>query len=313
MKRFIPTIVLVVVCIGAFWYASTQSFFKKKDEETASKPLVAVKSDDVTGVKIKEGGLEFQKKDGQWAMVKPSVYPLESNAVEGWLAGFTSLTHDGEVEANPADLSVFGLKDPAKEYEVTLADGSVKTVQIGSPLPIAGHFYAKLKDAPAVYKLPEQEATSLAKDAFGFMNKTPVKMTYNEVSGLQVDWKGASKSIVKSEPAKTASESAWKLGDQELKGSDAETMLDKLLLMTTAVPVRPASELKLDAAELKLTVKSTKDGTESTNAYAGKVDGDNVWIVKQGDAWAYAVPTATIQELFDAMKVPEAKPASESK
>lgn len=307
MKRFIPTIVLVVVLIGAFWYASSQSFFKKEEEEPLSKPLVTMKQEDIAGFKLKEEGLEFQKKDGKWTMVKPAAMPIETSTVDSWLASFTALKHDGEVDANPANLSAFGLSSPTKEFEVTLTDGSVKTVQIGSPLPIAGHFYTKLKDAPAVYKLAEQQITTLQKDLMSFMNKSPFKLNYLDVVGVELQWKGAKKSLVKSDKTKTFNDSAWTLDGQEVKAGDIEPAVDKLLFAVTDQLVRPASEVKLDTAEFKLEIKFSKEGKESADVYAGKLENGYVWIAKQGEAWAYAVPDSEVQVIFDAYKKPQAK------
>ncbi|MBD2863690.1 DUF4340 domain-containing protein [Paenibacillus oceani] len=307
MKRFIPTIVLLVVLIGAFWYASSQSFFKKEEEEPVSKPLVTMKQEDIAGFKLKEEGLEFEKKDGKWTMVKPAAMPVETSTVESWLGSFTALKHDGEVEANPSDLSVFGLSSPTKEFEVTLNDGTVKTVQIGSPLPIAGHFYTKLKDSPAIYKLADQQITTLQKDLMSFMNKSPFKLNYLDVVGVELQWKGAKKSVVKTDKTKSFNESAWTLDGKEVKAGDVEPAIDKLLFAVTDQLVRPASELKLDTAELKLEIKFSKEGKESSDVYAGKLDNGLVWIVKQGDSWAYALAETDVQVIFDAYKKTEAK------
>ncbi|GAA3412693.1 DUF4340 domain-containing protein [Paenibacillus hodogayensis] len=306
MKRFIPTIILVVVCIGAFWYASSQSFFKKEDDAAKPKPLVAVKQTDITGIQIKQGGVELQKKDGKWTMSKPAAYPTNAYSGDSWAGAFIALTQDDEIEANASDLSKYGLSAPEQEFAVTLADGSVKTVQIGASLPIAGHRYAKLKEAPSVYRVPEDQITALQKDVAEFVDKSPFQMTYNEVSNIQMDWKGASKTLQKVDVAKTSTESAWKLGDKELKGSDVEPILDKMLLMNSDEMLKAASEVKLDGPEMKLALKSSKDGKETASVYVGKIDGEQIWLAQQGGMWAYSIPVATIQELFDKIKVPEA-------
>lgn len=307
MKRFIPTIILVVVCIGAFWYASSQSFFKKEDDASKPKPVVAVKQDDITGIRIKQGGVEMQKKDGKWALTKPAAYPTNAYSGDSWTGAFVALTQDSEIDANPSDLSKYGLSSPEQEFAVTLADGSAKTLQIGSPLPIAGHHYAKLKEAPAVFRVADDQIKGLQKDVVEFVDKSPFQMTYNEVSGVQMEWKGAAKTLQKVDVAKSSNESAWKLGDKELKGTDVEPILDKMLLMSSDQMVKAVSEIKMDAPELKLTLKSSKDGKETTSTYLGKVDGEQIWIALQSGPWAFSVPAASIQELFDKIKAPEAQ------
>lgn len=306
MKRFIPTIVLVVVCIGAFWYASSQSFFKKEDDADKPKPIVTVKQEDVAGIQIKQGGIELQKKDGKWAVTKPAAYPTNAYSGDSWAGAFIALTQDSEIDANPSDLSKYGLTSPAQEFGVTMTDGSSKTLQIGSALPIAGHSYAKLKDAPNVFRVSDEQIKTLQKDVSEFVDKSPFQMTYNEVSSVQMEWKGATKTLTKVDPAKTSTESAWKLGDKEMKGTDVEPILDKMLLMSSEQMVKAISEVKMDAPELKLQLKSTKDGKETTAAYVGKIEGEQIWIGLQSGPWVYSVPVATIQELFDRIKLPEA-------
>ncbi len=304
MKRFIPTIILVIICIGAFWYASSQSFFKEEEESTAAQPLAPIIPDEVTSIKLTAASetTELQRKDDQWTMTKPSALPLTAYAAESWLNAFAALTHEGEVDASPADLSGFGLTTPSQEYEVTLKNGSVKSIQIGAPLPISGYFYAKLKDSPAVYKVSDGGLQGLALAPIDFMQKLPVVAAYNDVLNVSVNWKGEGKTLTKSDPAKTANESAWKFGDKELAGTEATTFLDKVILMSTQELVKPSAEVKQDNPELKLKLTLKKDGTESTHTYIGTVDGESVWIVKQGDAWAYSIPQASVQEMFDALK-----------
>lgn len=306
MKRFIPTIILVVACIGAFWYASSQSFFKSEDDESKPKSLVTVKQDDITGIQIKQGGIELQKKDGKWALTKPAAYPTNAYSGDSWTGSFIALTQDDEIEENATDLSKYGLSNPEQEFSVTLADGSSKTVQIGLPLPIAGHHYAKLKDAPNVYRVADEQITALQKEVYDFVDRSPFQMTYNEVANIQMEWNGASKTLQKADPAKTSTESSWWFQGRELKGTDVEPILDKMLLMSSDEMVKAVSEIDRSAPEMKLVLKSVKEGKETTSTYLGNVEGDRIWIGLQEGPWAYAVPTTTIQELFDRIKPPEA-------
>ncbi|WP_127580258.1 DUF4340 domain-containing protein [Paenibacillus koleovorans] len=310
MKRFLPTIILVVLCIAGFIYASSQNFFKEEEEQTA-KALLAIKEEDVTSYRIKTAAdeVELQRKDAGWTMTKPSAMPLAPFEADGWLNGFISVTQEGVVDASPADLGKFGLASPTEEYEVTLKNGSKTTLQIGSPLPIYGYYYAKLKETAPVYKLPETSVRILQKTPLDFIQKMPINIGYNDLTGATVTWNGASKSLAKSDPAKTASESAWKLDGKEVTGTDATDYLDQILLFSTEELLKAASSLKLDAPELKLELKVKKDGKDSTETYTGKVDGESVWIVKQGDAWAYSIPKMTVEDMFDALVPPAPAPA----
>ncbi|CRF28992.1 Uncharacterised protein [Mycobacterium tuberculosis] len=64
----------------------------------------------------------------------------------------------------------------------------------------------------------------------------------------------------------------------------------------------------LDQPELRIEVRAAgTDGKEASTMYLGKVEGDNVWMAKQGGEWAFAIPAATIQELADKDKEPPAE------
>src|SRR5690606_24954548 len=156
-----------------------------------------------------------------------------------------------------------------------------------------------------VYKVSESWLQGSDLDTIDFMQKLPVVAGFNDVVSVTVNWNGAAKTVVKSDPTKTVGDSIWKFGDKDLEGSAASTFLDKVILMSTNELVKPSSDVKQDNPELKLELKLNKDGAESTNSYLGKVEGETVWIMKTGDAWAYAIPKTKVQEMFDSLKIDE--------
>src|SRR5690606_3494637 len=107
------------------------------------------------GIVIKQGNLALQKKDGEWSMSEPEAYPVSSYTGDSWVRSFAQLLQEGVLDENPTDLAPYGLSNPEQEFTLSVEDGSSITVQVGSPLPIVGHHYVKLKDAPAVYKVAD--------------------------------------------------------------------------------------------------------------------------------------------------------------
>lgn len=305
MKRFIPTIILVVLCIGAFWYASSQSFFKSEEEESAEKPLVTVQQSDITKFQIKHDGVALEKKDGKWAITQPAAYPTNAYSGDSWTGSLTSIKQDMEIEANPSSLAPFGLDKPQQEFEITLADGTVRTVQVGSSLPIAGHHYVKLKEEPAVYRVADDQIQPLQKDVSEFVDKSPFQMVYTDVSYVQMEWNGATKTLQKNDVSKSSTESAWTFEGKEMTGREVEPILDKMLLMSSDQMVRSMAEMNMSSPEMKIVLKSHKDGKETTATYIGKVAADRIWIGLQEGPWAFEVPLMSIQELFDRIKLPD--------
>ncbi|KEQ25329.1 DUF4340 domain-containing protein [Paenibacillus tyrfis] len=312
MKRLIPTLVLVLVCIGGFWYASSQDFFKEKKPEAPA--LVTVKKEDVASYTIKNGDtvIEMQQKDGKWAMTKPSPLPLNDYAPGAWVDSFNGAKKEKTVDANPTDLAQFGLDKPKQEFTVNLAGGTANTLSVGDKTAVQGFYYAKFNSSPEVFQLSESTVNALAKQQTDFMEKSPVKLNYEQVRSLTVDWKGQAWTITKTEPDKKSYEAVWKLGDKEFKGADASQFLDKMAFLTSEQPAKRTAEIKgLDKPELRMEIKeadASAGGKEGSSVYVGAVEGDNVWIAKQGGEWAFSIPAASIQELADLSKKEPAKP-----
>ncbi|WP_248929492.1 DUF4340 domain-containing protein [Paenibacillus hamazuiensis] len=298
MKRLWPTLVLVIICIAGFWYASSKDFFKDKSNEP--KMVFSIKKDDVASYSIQNGDsvVELQKKDGAWTMTKPSSLPLNSFGADSWIDTFSTTTKDKTVEDNAADLAKYGLDKPKQKFTLVLKDGSSKTINVGDPLPIQGYFYASASGSGEVFRIGEQQVNALNKQQLDFMEKSPIKVNYDQVTSLSVDWKGDKWSLSKTDASKKAYEADWKLGDKTVKGSDASQVLDKAVFMATEQLVKTAVP-KAGTPELRIEVKETDSGKDTVTTFTGWIEGDNVWVTKQGDFWSYAIPSQTIQELFD--------------
>ncbi|GIP41030.1 hypothetical protein J31TS4_43100 [Paenibacillus sp. J31TS4] len=312
MKKFLPTILLVLVCLGGYWYASSQNFFQEKQDD-AAKPLVQAQASDLQQVKIESacGTVELVKQGEAWQMTQPQPYPVNKYMVDSWLGAFSMLSYDTKVDEQPKDLAEFGLDKPMLQLEAKLADGTSKKVLVGNALPVAGSYYAKLDGDPAVYSISETALQSLGKQAVDFAEKNAVSVDYNKVKRLDVSWKGTAWSLTKKDAAKAAYESAWTLGEKELKAENGTIPLDKLTTLSSEELPKAAAQVKLDNPELKVEVKEGgADGAETASVYVGKVEGSVVWVAKQGGAWAYPVPMDAVQALADAKADAEAAEAA---
>ncbi|TDF93447.1 DUF4340 domain-containing protein [Paenibacillus piri] len=300
MKRLIPTLLLVIICIGGFWYASSKDFFKETKPPAAA--LVKVNKDEVASFTIKSTDMEIelQHKDGQWAMTKPSAIPLDGYSADNWVESFNSLSKEQTVDANPSDLAQFGLDKPGLQLTVNLKNGESHTVSLGNATAIQGFSYAMTNGSKEVFQLSDSQLQLLAKKQIEFMEKSPIKFDYDDVRSLSVDWKGQKWMLTKSDADKKSYESDWKLGEQVVKGADAGSYLDTLQFLATDQAAKPAGEIKLDAPELRIELKTVDASKkEQTAVYQGKVQQDFVWVVKEGSPWAYALPVTAIQELAD--------------
>ncbi|MCS7459880.1 DUF4340 domain-containing protein [Paenibacillus doosanensis] len=309
MRRLIPTLILVIICVGGFWYASSQDFFKEKKDTPP--PLAKVTKTDVASYTIKSGDteIELQQKDGKWTMTKPSAVPLNDYTANGWIDSFNLLSKEATIDAEGKDLAKFGLDKPQQQFTVKLNNGTEQTLSVGNAMLVQGFDYAMFSGSPEVFKLSDSQVKSLALAQMDFMEKSPIKLEYEQVRGVNVEWQGAKYTLTKTDTDKKSYEANWKLGDKEVKGADASPYLDKIQFLSTDQPAKPAGEVKIDAPELRIEVKSADtSGKETTTVYLGKVQQDNVWIAQQDGQWAYSLPVATVQELADKFKEPPEQP-----
>lgn len=310
MKRFIPTILLVVICIGGFWYASSKDFFQEKKDEPKS--LITLKQEDVQSIHVKkeEEQIELARNGSGWEMKNPAAAPINTNQVGSWLDALGLVTSTKLVEDQVSNLANYGLDKPLGTYEVTLKDGSKKGLLVGTALPIEGFSYVQVEGSPAVYQVSDQTLSALGKAPVDFAETSPFKFENDKVQSVKVTWKGQSWTLAKTDKDKVAAEANWKLGDKELKGAEANPLLDELIFLHSAELPQPAAQKPTAGGELKVELVLSVDGKEVTEIYEGKLSQDQVWLTKQGGQWAYLLTAADIQKLADAYAGKPAQPAS---
>ncbi|MNQ90301.1 hypothetical protein D3C85_1056370 [compost metagenome] len=310
MKRFIPTILLVVICIGGFWYASSKDFFQEKKDEPKS--LLTLKQEEVQSISLSsEGGLTALNRTANgWDMQKPQAAPVNANQVDSWLDALGLVTSTKLVEDQASNLVEYGLDKPLGTYEVTLKDGLKKSLLVGAALPIEGFSYVQVAGSPAVYQVSDQSLSSLNKAPVDFANTSPIGLENDKVQSVKLTWKGQSWTLAKTDKDKVAADANWKLGDKELKGADASPLLDQLIFLHSTELPQAAASKPTAGGELKLEIALSADGKEVTEVYEGKLNGEQLWLAKQGGQWAYALAAADIQPLADAYAGKTAQTAS---
>ncbi|MDF2935019.1 MAG: hypothetical protein K0Q90_392 [Paenibacillaceae bacterium] len=298
MKKFLPTLILLIVLIGGYAYAKSENFFK--EEVKTDQELFAAKGTDVKELKLGTGEAAVQLKriEGGWEMTSPEAYPVEAYAADAVAEAFGTLTVKGVVDEAPANLGEFGLDDPL-QVEAILSNGSKKTLLIGNPLPVSGTTYIKTGDANTVYEVNDTVLSNISKTAEDFLDKNVFKVEYDKVTAIQLEWKGEKWTLTKADPAKKAYESAWKLGDKELKPEEGSGVLDQLIFLSTDRLPKKREEVDWASPELKLTIAQ---GEGAAALYEGKIDNQLVRVAKSDGAFAFALGASDMDTLAGRLK-----------
>lgn len=126
-KQFIALVVLLVVCIGA-WFGirvyNDKAEEKEKSEAEAKKITVAeINTDDITAFSYENEGTEltFSKTDGSWIYDEDPTLLLDQDAVASLLSNVTKVTAEDEVK-DYDDISDYGFDAPTQTVHVKTAD-----------------------------------------------------------------------------------------------------------------------------------------------------------------------------------------------
>ena len=116
MRRFISTIVLVLVLAGLAGYIY---FIDSKEESGASdkeKVFGSVKADEIEEIQVKSADGDhsrLQKSDGKWQLVEPVKAAADEGEASSLASSLASLEVNRVVDENAASLAEYGL-EPAR-------------------------------------------------------------------------------------------------------------------------------------------------------------------------------------------------------
>ena len=290
MRKYIPTLILVLVFLGGLGYAYSQNFFRASEEKPAVK-LVELDKSKIAGIRIANGQLTYQlvKKGNEWSFTDPDKYPVNPYTIDSWLSTLTTAEQGGVVEAAPEDTSRYGLDISKKGITVTDENGKVVTIAIGDALPTGSSDYARL-DSGAVIQLDSNTATSLLPSITELVDTSP--FAWDDANLKQLTYKRGAAGWTLKNTSSDAASPAWTLNGQSIKGADATTVSGSLkYIVSDRLPVK-ASTLASAKDDFTLKLVTTENGKEKTQTYTGKKDPDIdtlVWVIPPGSEWAFAV------------------------
>jgi hypothetical protein len=131
---------LVAIC-GAL-YVSTQRYLPRDPHGLALLPSLAAELNTVTSLSVRKGGanptVTLHKQGEQWTVAERGEYPADVPKLRKLLLALSDAKIREEKTSNPANYSIIGVEDPAKEgatgaqIELTAQDGKHDVI-IGKP------------------------------------------------------------------------------------------------------------------------------------------------------------------------------------
>jgi hypothetical protein len=160
---------LLVVLAGGIWYSNRARKDKDAAKAEATPNVLTLKEADITRVELAhhDGETTVLEKDaaGGWKITAPVAYPVDRDAVTALTAALSTVASEKVVDEKAADLSQYGLTEPALAVTVRLKDGKSKKVAIGDAAAIGSAFYASAQGDSHVYTVATYTKEALDKNS----------------------------------------------------------------------------------------------------------------------------------------------------
>ena len=189
-------LIIAAVVLAALTGALYWSNRHPPSEDTAKASLdtppkiLSLKQEDISNIAIrKKGGeeLDLAKGDaGKWQITAPKPLGADQEAVSSLLSSVSSLNADRLVEDKAADLSQFGLAQPALELDVTTKDGKPQKLFLGDDTPAGSAVFAKLNGDPRVFTIASYNKNGLDKSLNDLRDKRLITVGVDQISRLEL-------------------------------------------------------------------------------------------------------------------------------
>lgn len=152
--------------------------------------ILELKRDDISKIDVKKKGADqvdlSKDGSGQWQITAPKPFHADQDSVTGLLSTLSSLTSDRLLEDKAANLSQYGLAEPALQVEAVEKSGKVHTLLIGDDAPTGSGCYVALAGDPRVFTLPSYNKTSLDKSLKDLRDKRLLTFDSDKLSRVEL-------------------------------------------------------------------------------------------------------------------------------
>jgi hypothetical protein len=191
---------VLVILGGAIWYFQKHPKAPDTPATPAVPKILSLAEDQIEGVRIAKTGSDpvvLKNLAGKWVIAEPKQIPADQDTVKTITSALASLNADRLIDEHPSDLNPFGLTSPTEEIDVTLKNGAVDKVLLGSDNIAGTSTYAKVDGKPAVYTLASFNKTNFDKTISDLRDKRLVPFNQDKVTAITITSKGPAFTIGK--------------------------------------------------------------------------------------------------------------------
>jgi len=286
---------IILVALGAFYYVYEVRQAPEREKAEGRKGRVfTAEPADVTEAELKRPGdtVHLKREGTGWQMQAPVKTGADRAAVDDTVTSVVTAKMDREIAPAPAALAEFGLDKPAAEVTLTLKDGTRLALALGGKNPTGVWVYAKEKDKPDVFVLPDGVLRDATKPVADFRDKTVLAFDKKDVTGLGLVLGGGTLSL-------TQANGKWTLTRPASLPADADSVGDFLDKLQTSkvkefVAEAPPSLVAFGLARpTRVDIHTGKDKDRATKSLLlGRVDDakKGVYALRPGETSVLLLP-----------------------
>ena len=229
-----------------------------------------------------------ERRDGDWMVVSPVVFPADRFAVDGIASNLATLVSDSEFE-NPQALAEYGLGESARVIRFSLA-GTEHELRLGGNTPVGSRAYASTDASNAVYTIETYKARSFDKALNEIREKRVLDFDPDAIQKIEAHWPEGSVVLERARGEAEApiegGSAEWRITSPIRERADVDTLDDLLadlsfLRANGFVDAPSAGDVKgfeTPVFDVWLTSEPGPDGEETTAplhlTVGGSHDGD---------------------------------------
>jgi hypothetical protein len=190
-RGLLAAVVVLLILAGVLYWSEHRKTPETASTATPASPAI-LKLDPaaITSITVKQRGAPpvtlVRSGAANWQIIAPSAFPADSSVVSAMLSSLAPLISQRLVEDKAADLSQYGLTDPALELDVTTKDNKTTRLLLGDDTPTGDATYVALAGDPRLFTAASYLKTSLNKSLTDLRDKRLLPVDAASVSSIDL-------------------------------------------------------------------------------------------------------------------------------
>jgi hypothetical protein len=191
-RGLIVATVVLAALTGTLYWSNHHKPADNAAKTSADTPprILTLHDADITKVELrkKDGGevILVRGGSGKWQIAAQKPIHADQDAVSSMLSTLSALNAERLIEDKAANLSQYGLTEPALEVGLTEKDGKTQELLVGDDTPTGSAVYAKLGGDPRVFSIASYTKSSFDKTSNDLRDKRLLAVDSDKISRVEL-------------------------------------------------------------------------------------------------------------------------------